>query len=427
MLSNLPLFIGLRYMRSKRRDSFVSFISLFSLAAMAIGVMALIVVLSVMNGFDREIKMRLLRVVPHVTVTSPQGLDRAQINQLEAELTAGAEDAPVQVLSVVPMLQSFVMGSSKGNQAGLMLQGIDPESRTGEKLAENMISGYVGQLQAGEFGVVIGSQVARKLDLFVGDRLQLTLPSVTVTPAGVFPRIKRVTVTGIFQVGAQVDASVVFIHYRDGQKLLRLGDRFQGVQLELSDAFVADNWLSAQANKTFLSGTLKNDDLQWRTWSDNMGTLFQAMRMEKVIVSLLLSVIIAVAAFNIVASLVLMVSDKRKDIAVIRTLGATSGTVMKIFVIQGLAVGSWGILVGTLLGCLLAYFVGDIVAGVEALSDSYIFDPSIYLISALPSEIRFGDVATVVGGALVISFFATLYPAWRAGKVLPAEALRYDH
>lgn len=426
MLTNLPLFIGLRYMRSKRRDSFVSFISLFSLAAMALGVTALIVVLSVMNGFDREIKMRLLRVVPHVTVTSPQGLDRAQINQFEAELKASADNAPVQVLSVVPMLQSFVMGSSKGNQTGLVLQGIDPESPVGEKLAENMISGYVGQLQAGEFGVVVGSQVARKLDLFVGDRLQLTLPSVTVTPAGVFPRIKRVTVTGVFQVGAQVDASVVFIHYRDGQKLLRLGDRFQGVQLELSDAFVADNWLAAQSSKGFLNGSLK-DDLKWRTWSDNMGTLFQAMRMEKVIVSLLLSVIIAVAAFNIVASLVLMVSDKRKDIAVIRTLGATSGTVMKIFVIQGLAVGSLGILAGTVVGCLLAYFVGDIVAGLEALSGSYIFDPSIYLISALPSEIIFSDVAMVVGGALVISFLATLYPAWRAGKVLPAEALRYDH
>jgi len=426
MLTNLPLFIGLRYMRSKRRDSFVSFISLFSLVAMALGVTALIVVLSVMNGFDREIKMRLLRVVPHVAVTSPQGLDMAQINQLETELQAGSADAPVQLLSVVPMLQSFVMGSSRGNQTGLVLQGIDPESATGEKLAENMISGYVGQLQAGEFGVVVGSQVARKLDLFVGDRLQLTLPSVTVTPAGVFPRIKRVTVTGIFQVGAQVDASVVFIHYRDGQKLLRLGDRFQGVQLELSDAFVADNWLAAQSSKSFLNGSLK-DDLKWRTWSDNMGTLFQAMRMEKVIVSLLLSVIIAVAAFNIVASLVLMVSDKRKDIAVIRTLGATSGTVMKIFVIQGLAVGSLGILAGTLLGCLLAYFVGDIVAGLEALSGSYIFDPSIYLISALPSEIIFSDVAAVVGGALVISFLATLYPAWRAGKVLPAEALRYDH
>jgi len=426
MLTNLPLFIGLRYMRSKRRDGFVSFISLFSLAAMALGVMALIVVLSVMNGFDREIKMRLLRVVPHISVTSPEGLNIAQINQLETELKTDSEDAPVRVLSVVPMLQSFVMASRDEHQTGLVLQGIDPQSRTADKLAENMISGYVGQLQEGQFGVVIGSQIARKLDLFVGDTLQLTLPSVTVTPAGVFPRIKRVIVTGIFQVGAQVDASVAFIHFRDGQKLLRLGDRFQGVQLELSDAFLADNWLSAQTGKRFLKGNL-NDDLQWRTWSDNMGTLFQAMRMEKVIVSLLLSVIIAVAAFNIVASLVLMVSDKRKDIAVIRTLGATSGTVMKIFVIQGLAVGSLGILAGTLLGCLLAYFVGDIVAGLEQLSGSYIFDPSIYLISALPSKILLSDVLMVVGSALIVSFVATLYPAWRAGKVLPAEALRYDH
>jgi len=413
-------------MRSKRRDGFVSFISLFSLAAMALGVMALIVVLSVMNGFDREIKMRLLRVVPHISVTSPEGLNIAQINQLETELKTDSEDAPVRVLSVVPMLQSFVMASRDEHQTGLVLQGIDPQSRTADKLAENMISGYVGQLQEGQFGVVIGSQIARKLDLFVGDTLQLTLPSVTVTPAGVFPRIKRVIVTGIFQVGAQVDASVAFIHFRDGQKLLRLGDRFQGVQLELSDAFLADNWLSAQTGKRFLKGNL-NDDLQWRTWSDNMGTLFQAMRMEKVIVSLLLSVIIAVAAFNIVASLVLMVSDKRKDIAVIRTLGATSGTVMKIFVIQGLAVGSLGILAGTLLGCLLAYFVGDIVAGLEQLSGSYIFDPSIYLISALPSKILLSDVLMVVGSALIVSFVATLYPAWRAGKVLPAEALRYDH
>jgi len=426
MLTNLPLFIGLRYMRSKRRDGFVSFISLFSLAAMALGVMALIVVLSVMNGFDREIKMRLLRVVPHISVISPEGLNIAQINQLETELKTDSEDAPVRVLSVVPMLQSFVMASRDEHQTGLVLQGIDPQSRTADKLAENMISGYVGQLQEGQFGVVIGSQIARKLDLFVGDTLQLTLPSVTVTPAGVFPRIKRVIVTGIFQVGAQVDASVAFIHFRDGQKLLRMGDRFQGVQLELSDAFLADNWLSAQTGKRFLKGNL-NDDLQWRTWSDNMGTLFQAMRMEKVIVSLLLSVIIAVAAFNIVASLVLMVSDKRKDIAVIRTLGATSGTVMKIFVIQGLAVGSLGILAGTLLGCLLAYFVGDIVAGLEQLSGSYIFDPSIYLISALPSKILLSDVLIVVGSALIVSFVATLYPAWRAGKVLPAEALRYDH
>ena len=418
-------------MRSKRRDGFVSFIALFSLAAMALGVMALIVVLSVMNGFDREIKMRLLKVVPHITVSSRQGLSVEEFDQLAQRLMNQSTDQSTQqtrhhrqpsVVSVVPMLQSFVMASRDERQTGLVLQGLDPESKTAEKLAESMISGYVGQLQEGQFGVVIGSQIARQLDLFVGDTVQLTLPRVTVTPAGVFPRIKRVTVSGIFQVGAQVDGSLAFIHYRDGQKLLQLGDRYQGAQIELSDAFLADSWLTAQRT----NGTL-DPALQWRSWSDDMGTLFRAMRMEKVIVSLLLSVIIAVAAFNIVASLVLMVSDKRKDIAVVRTLGATSSTVVKIFVIQGLAVGSLGIFVGTVLGCLLAYFIGDIVAALEYLSGSYMFDPSIYLISALPSKILFGDVLTVVTGALLISFVATLYPAWRAGKVLPAEALRYDH
>ena len=198
MLTNLPLFIGLRYMRSKRRDGFVSFISVFSLAAMALGVMALIVVLSVMNGFDREIKMRLLKVVPHVTVTSRQGLTASEIQQLERELQADTGQQQT-VVSVVPMLQSFVMASKADHQTGLVLQGLDPVSKTAQRLTENMISGHVGQLQEGQFGVVIGSQIARKLDLFVGDSLQLTLPKVTITPAGVFPRIKRVTVTGIFQ------------------------------------------------------------------------------------------------------------------------------------------------------------------------------------------------------------------------------------
>ena len=227
--------------------------------------------------------------------------------------------------------------------------------------------------------------------------------------------------TGIFEVGAQVDASVAFIHQRDGQKLLQLGDRYQGLQLELSDAFGADSWLAAAwRDKLPADYTVALPGL------DDMGSLFQAMRMEKVIVSLLLSVIIAVAAFNIVASLVLMVSDKRKDIAVVRTLGASSATVIKIFIIQGLAVGTLGIVSGTILGCLLAYFIGDIVAVIESLGGFYIFDPSVYLISSLPSRILLGDVLIVVGGAFLISFLATLYPAWRAGKVLPAEALRYD-
>jgi lipoprotein-releasing system permease protein len=415
MFKNLPLFIGLRYTRSKRREGFVSFISGFSLCAMALGVMALIVVLSVMNGFDREIKNRLLRVVPHITVVRAQGFSVDEIDTLRPQIMADAN-----IRSVVPMVQSFAMLSHEVEQSGVMLQGVDPQWATLDMLKEHMISGYLEQLQPGEFGVVLGSQVARRLNVFVGDRVQVTMPDITVTPAGIFPRIKALRVTGIFEVGAQVDSSVAFVHQQDARKLLRLGNSFQGMQLQLEDAYVADQWI-AEVGETVLPG------LAWRSWTHSMGTLFQAMRMEKVVVSLLLSVIIAVAAFNIVASLVLMVADKRRDIAVVRTMGATSSLVMRIFVVQGMAVGTMGIVAGTLLGCLLAYFIGDIVGLIEQVAGIYLFDPSVYLISALPSRILLADVVTVVGSAFMISFLATLYPAWRAGQVLPAEALRYDH
>ena len=415
MTKNLPLFVGLRYTRSKRREGFVSFISGFSLCAMALGVMALIVVLSVMNGFDREIKNRLLLVVPHATVSRPEGFNVAEIASLTSQIMADSN-----ILAVVPMVQSFVMLSYDAEKIGVMLQGIDPQWSTVEPLRENMLSGFLEKLAPGDFGVVLGSQVARRLGVFVGDRIQLTMPKVTVTPAGIFPRIKTVTVTGIFQVGAQVDSSVIFVHEQDARKLLQQTDRFQGMRLQLAEPFGADEWIRQ-------TGLQLLPDAKWRSWADSMGTLFQAMRMEKVVVSLLLSVVIAVAAFNIVASLVLMVSDKRKDIAVIRTLGATSGTVMRIFMVQGLAVGSIGILAGTILGCLLAYFIGDIVSFIETVAGVYIFDPTVYLISALPSKILLSDLAIVLGSAFIISFLATLYPAWRAGQVLPAEALRYDH
>lgn len=415
MTKNLPLFVGLRYTRSKRREGFVSFISGFSLCAMALGVMALIVVLSVMNGFDREIKSRLLLVVPHVTVSHPEGFNVAEIANLTSQIMADSN-----ILAVVPMVQSFVMLSYDAEKIGVMLQGIDPQWSTVGPLRENMLSGFLEKLAPGDFGVVLGSQVARRLGVFVGDRIQLTMPKVTVTPAGIFPRIKTVTVTGIFQVGAQVDSSVIFVHEQDARKLLQQTDRFRGLQLQLAEPYGADEWIRQ-------TGLQLLPDAKWRSWTDSMGTLFQAMRMEKVVVSLLLSVVIAVAAFNIVASLVLMVSDKRKDIAVIRTLGATSGTVMRIFMVQGLAVGSIGILAGAILGCLLAYFIGDIVSFIETMAGVYIFDPKVYLISALPSKILLSDLAMVVGSAFIISFLATLYPAWRAGQVLPAEALRYDH
>ena len=414
MFKNLPLFIGLRYTRSKRREGFVSFISGFSLFAMALGVMALILVLSVMNGFDREIKSRLLQVVPHITGTPLGGVSAAEIANLRGQLLSS--DSPV--ISVTPLAQSFVMLSFESQQTGVMMQAMDSDWPSASKLKDHMVSGYVEQLQPGEFGIILGSQVPRKLGAFIGDKVQLTVPKVTVTPAGIFPRIKSFVVTGVFKVGAQVDASLSFVHQQDARKLLQLGDRFQGVQIQVDDAYQADSWLSN--NSHILPAA------NWRTWTQSMGTLFQAMRMEKLVVSLLLSVIVAVAAFNIVASLVLMVADKRKDIAVVRTLGAPSSLVIKVFMVQGMAVGLMGIFVGTVLGCVLAYFIGDIVSFIESVLGFYLFDPSVYLITALPSKLVFADVAKVVASATAISFLATVYPAWRAGQVLPAEALRYD-
>jgi len=412
MFKNLPLFIGLRYTRSKRREGFVSFISGFSVFAMALGVIALIVVLSVMNGFDGEIKQRLLRVVPHITGVGPEPLSPAQIAELEQRLL-GDEST---VAAVIPMVQIYAMLSYESEQAGVMVQGIDSSWANAELVRDHMIAGHLQQLQPGEFGIVLGSQLARQLNTFVGDRLQLTLPEVSISPAGIFPRLKRFVVMGVFTVGAQVDASVAFVHQQDARKLLRLGDHYQGVQLQMHNAYDADQWLLTQ----------DLPEWRWRSWTEQMGTLFQAMRMEKLVVSLLLSVIIAVAAFNIIASLVLMVADKRRDIAVVREMGASSGLVVKVFVVQGMAVGFMGIIVGTTLGSLLAYFIGDIVALMEALTGVYLFDPSVYLISALPSRLLWSDVAIVISCAGLISFLATLYPAWRAGQVLPAEALRYE-
>jgi len=417
MLKNLPFFIGYRYTRSKRREGFVSFISGFSVAAMALGVTALIVVLSVMNGFDQEIKMRLLRVIPHATVAGNPSFTSDQIGEIRRQISA---DSTSDVTAVVPMLQGFVMLSKDAGQVGVNLQGLDETWPTAELLKENMLSGYVEQLAPGDFSIILGSQIARKLSVFIGDKIQVTLPLISVTPAGVFPRTKRVTVSGIFEVGAQVDASVAFMHQHDMQKLMRLGDRYQGFQLQFKDPYKVDSWLRSNA-----PSILPNH--QWRSWTSTMSSLFQAMRMEKIVVSLLLSVIIAVAAFNIIASLVLMVADKRKDIAVIRTMGANSSLITKIFIVQGMTVGAIGVFSGTLLGCFIAYFIGDIVGMIESLLGVYLFDPSVYLINALPSKIVFSDVAAVVGIALIVSFLATLYPAWRAGKILPAEALRYDH
>ena len=415
MKSNLSFYIGMRYALSKRKEGFLSFISGFSFFAMAIGVMTLIVVLSVMNGFDREIKHRLLNVIPHITLTDRNGLSTQQIDQLSAQL---AQFSP-KISSITPHLENHAMLAAENRQQAVVVRGISDSWPSAELLGDNMLIGSVDDLQPRQFGILLGSQLIRQLGLSIGDQVELILPTLSVTPLGVFPRLKRMTVLGVFEVGAQVDATTAYIHEMDARLLMRYQDTYPGIQIQLYDPFAVDKILEELAE--ILPSTLEK-----QSWTAQMSTLFQAMRMEKTVVGLLLSVVIAVAAFNIIACLVLMVANKRKDIAVLRTLGARSDQIVKLFIIQGSAIGILGALFGLIAGCIVALFIGDIISFVESITGQSLFDPSIYMISALPSKLLLNDVLMVVIGATLTSLLATIYPAWRAGQILPAEALRYD-
>ena len=415
MKSNLSFYIGMRYALSKRKEGFLSFISGFSFFAMAICVMTLIVVLSVMNGFDREIKHRLLNVIPHITLTDRNGLSTQQIDQLSAQL---AQASP-QISSITPHLENHAMLAAENRQQAVVVRGISDSWPSAELLGDNMLIGSVDDLQPRQFGILLGSQLIRQLGLSIGDQVELILPTLSVTPLGVFPRLKRMTVLGVFEVGAQVDATTAYIHEMDARLLMRYQDTYPGVQIQLHDPFAVDKILEELAE--ILPSTLEK-----QSWTAQMSTLFQAMRMEKTVVGLLLSVVIAVAAFNIIACLVLMVANKRKDIAVLRTLGARSDQIVKLFIIQGSAIGILGALFGLIAGCIVALSIGDIISFIESFTGQSLFDPSIYMISALPSKLLLNDVLMVVIGATLTSLLATIYPAWRAGQILPAEALRYD-
>ncbi|MDG1693997.1 MAG: lipoprotein-releasing ABC transporter permease subunit [Porticoccaceae bacterium] len=415
MKSNLPLYIGIRYALSKRKEGFLSFISGFSFCAMAIGVMTLIVVLSVMNGFDREIKQRLLNVIPHISLKHDNSISPQQLNQLSKQL----KSSDPRITSIMPILENYAMLANSSRQQGVLLKGLDVSWASAKLVSDNMLMGDISQLQPRSYGILLGSQAARNLGVGLGDSVEVILPKLSVTPVGTFPRLKIMKVIGLFEVGAQVDATTAYINERDARKLLQLGDNYQGLQLALEDPFLANDVINSMASNL-------SKDMSIVSWSDQMATLFQAMRMEKLVVGLLLSVIIAVAAFNIIACLVLMVTDKRKDIAVLRTLGATSHQIMRIFIIQGSAIGIVGVALGLILGSVIALYVGDIVAFFEQLTGTYIFDPTVFMISSLPSKLLFSDILLVVAGASILSVLATIYPAWRAGQVLPSEALRYD-
>lgn len=412
MPTNVPLYIGLRYTRAKRRNQFISFISAFSLAGMALGVMALIVVLSVMNGFDREMKARILSVVPHGFIDARPELDQWK------QVAKQVRQHP-QVRGVAPYIEGFGLVNYGRGVEGIQIQGILPEAQTRVSVVEErMLLGTTEDLRPGQFNVVMGRLLARQLGLSLGDSVTITLPDIRITPAGVFPRMRRFTLTGVFEVGAQMDQSLALIHLGDAQRLFRY-EGVQGLQVQVEDIYQAAPVMNQ------IAGELKGD-YRVRDWSQTQGSLFQAVKMEKIVIAVLLGIIIAVAAFNIVSSLILMVADKRSDIAVLRTLGMTARQIMAVFVVQGSAVGLIGTLAGAVLGCTLAVYIGPLVAALESLLDLQVFDPSVYFISHLPSQLLWQDVAVICTVALLLSFLATLYPAWRAAKIEPAEALRYE-
>ena len=414
MFKPLSVFIGLRYTRAKRRNHFISFISLTSMIGLALGVCAMIVVLSVMNGFQLEMSSRILGMVSHASISAEQPMDdwRAVARRVEQDK---------RVRGVAPYAELEGMLSYRGAMQPIQINGIDPaEESKVSIIAGHMQDGRLDDLREGEFGVVLGSLVAMRFGLSPGDKLTLIVPEVSSVPGGITPRMHRLTVAGVFKVGAELDGSLGLIHVADAARMMRLEPgQVPSLRLKLTDLYQAPQ-VSRQIAEGLGEGHVASD------WSHSHGSLFSAMKMEKTMIGLLLSLIVAVAAFNIVATLIMVVSDKGKDIAILRTLGATPGRIMRIFMVQGTVIGVVGILIGGTLGVLAALNVSELVLWLERISGQQIFSSEVYFISSLPSQLQAEDVLIICSAALVLSFLATLYPSWRASRIQPAEALRYE-
>jgi lipoprotein-releasing system permease protein len=407
--ARFPIFVGLRYATSSRGRGYLSFVSAFALGAMAIGVLVLIVVLSVMNGFEGEIRRRMLEVVPHATLAPVGGIEDWRALRAGARLPAG--------VAADPYVEGQALVGFGGAAAPAVVYGLEPKV-IHDRLAAHLIAGDLEVLAPGEFGIVIGQLLARDLGVVPGDRLLLTLPELSITPAGAFPRVKRVTLAGVFRVGGQSDQGLAFMHLADAQTLYRRGPRVDGLRFTLPDPTDA-------AALTALAGAFPGQRVA--TWRDDAADLLRALRLEKAVVGLLLSVIVAVAAFNVIAALVLMVNEKRAAIGVLRSFGARRATVAAIFNVQGCALGLTGIALGAAAGSLLAVELPALVAWMEDLTGLRIFDPELFFISRLPSELRWPDLISVCLGAGLLTVLATLYPAWRAAQLDPVEAIQSAH
>ena len=411
MFKPISLYIGLRYTRARRSNHFISFIALVSMIGLTLGVAVLITVLAVMNGFDRELKNRVLGMVPQATVSTTHTITNWPA------LTEKIEQHP-HVAGAAPFTQLQGMITAQGQVSGVLVTGIEPKlERKVSIIQDHMVQGSIDQLKQGEFGIVLGKQLTDNLGLSLNDKVTLVLPEATPSAAGIIPRFKRFKLVGIFSIGADVDSAMGYIALNDAATLLRQPDGAQAIRMKLDNIFLAP--AISQEIARDLPGTFFASD-----WTFTHGNLFNAIQMEKAMVSLLLFLIVLVAAFNIVSSLVMVVTDKKADIAILRTLGASPRTITKIFMVQGTIIGVIGTLSGAVLGVVFASTVSSLLGWINITFGLHLFDS--YFINYLPTYLRWQDVLLIVSVSLVLSFLATIYPAWRAAKIQPAEALRYE-
>lgn len=415
------LFVGMRYTRAKRKNHFISFISLTSMIGIALGVAALIIVLSVMNGFQKDLRTRILGVASHLEITGSN-------NTLE-NWPSIAESALKRehVLASAPYITAQAMLSYGQGVQGAIIRGVLPA--TEDKVADlgkSMKVGNLNDLLAGEFGIILGADLSYNLGAQMGDKVVVMAPQGQFTPAGVVPRLKQFTVVGLFSSGMQeYDAGLALIHMDDAAKLYRMENKVSGVRLKLDDLFIAPS-MAASISKDLNRSSNPAGAYYVTDWTQQHANFFKAVQMEKRVMFIILTLIVAVAAFNIVSTLVMAVTDKRADIAIMRTFGASPASIMVIFIVQGALIGVIGTLIGAVFGVIVALNIDVIIPFIEGLFHIQFLSKDVYQISEVPSDLIWSDVFTIVIVSFILSLLATLYPSWRASKINPAEALRYE-
>jgi lipoprotein-releasing system permease protein len=415
MAMPFEIFTALRYTRAKRSNRVISFITAVAIVCIVIGVMALITVLSVMNGFEQELRVRILGMASHATISAVQG------SLEDWRHAADLASKNPEVVGLAPYIEGQGMLRVGSENTPTMLRGILPDEEVKvSDIGDKMKTGKLGDLQQGAYNIILGAEIAQQLGVIPGDKVDLMIAAAAVTPAGIVPRFRRFTVSGVFEVGMyEFDRGLVLLHMADAAALYRMGEGVTGVRVKLHDLFLAPRVARDLANQ--MPGLYYISD-----WTRQHANFFRAVATEKIVMFIILSLIVLVAVINIVSTLTMVVQEKQSDIAILRTLGATPRSIMGIFMVQGLIIGVFGTLIGVSLGVLLATNVQTLVPLIESLTNQQFLSPDIYYISQLPSKLEMSDVIRVSALTLTLGFLSTLYPSWRAARMQPAEALRYE-